>query len=134
MMTVFMVLGVVLVGASAAVMLRQTQPVVAMLLATTVGVVLLVTVLGELTPLIDRVEHLLDGTVGDGNTTILLKTVGIGLVTQFAADVCRDAGESSLAGKAEMAGRVLLLLCGLPLFEQAASLLESMIRGQAVVG
>ncbi len=133
-MTVVMMLGVVIVGASTAVMLRQTQPVLAMLLSAAVGVLLLVTVIGELTPLIDRLEKLFVGSVGDEYMTILLKAVGIGLVTQFAAEVCRDAGETSLAGKAELVGRVLLLLCGLPLFEQAASLLESMIRGQAVIG
>lgn len=134
MMSVFMVFGIMLAGASAAVMLRQTQPVLAMLLTAAVGVVLLAMILGELMPLIERVERLFDGAIGNDRVAILLKAVGIGLVTQFAAELCRDAGESSLAGKAELAGRVLLLLCGLPLFEQAASLLESLIRGQAVIG
>lgn len=133
-MTVWMLLGIVLAGVSVSTMLRQTQPTLAMLLSAGIGVLLLVTVLSDMTPLMDRVSRLIGGSVNEEYVTVLLKAVGIGLVTQFAADVCRDAGETSLAGKAELAGRVLLLLCGLPLFEQAASLLESMIRGQAVIG
>ena len=36
---------------------------------------------------------------------ILFKTLGICFLAQFAADSCRDAGESALASKVELAGR-----------------------------
>ena len=49
------------------------------------------------------------------NFIFLLKSVGIGYICQFTSDICSDAGESAIASKIELAGRVELLLIALPL-------------------
>lgn len=45
----------------------------------------------------------------------LLKIVGIALLTQFTADVCRDNAQSALASQTEFAGRILMLVCAVPI-------------------
>lgn len=45
----------------------------------------------------------------------LLKALGIAVLTQCAADICRDAGESGIAGGVELAGKAEILLLCLPL-------------------
>ena len=45
------------------------------------------------------------------------KTVGIGVVTQLGAAVCKDAGEGGIAAVLETAGAALSLLAALPLVE-----------------
>ncbi len=133
-MTVWMVVGVSVTAAVLALTLRQTQPSYATVLSLAAGVLLLIAVIAAVVPLIARVTALLDnGAMDTAYTAILLKALGISLLTQSAADVCRDAGESALAAKAELGGQVLLLICALPLFEYAASLLESVVRSQAVI-
>ena len=128
-----MLIGVAVTAALAALMLRQTQPAYATALTVAVGVVLLVLVLQGASPLLERVAQLFDrSTLGAAYSTVLFKAFGIGIVSQTAADVCRDAGESALAGKVEFGGKVLLLLCGLPLIEHATSLLDGILQGQAV--
>ena len=58
---------------------------------------------------------------------LLLRALGLCLTTQFACDVCKDAGETAIAARLETAGRAALLLLAMPLFssllEQALSLL-----------
>ena len=49
---------------------------------------------------------------------ILLKSLGICLVTQFASDACKDAGESSMAGKVELAGKIAVIVAAMPMFEK----------------
>lgn len=51
----------------------------------------------------------------------VIKTVGIGLMSRLAAELCRDAKESGLAAAVEMAGSVLALWVALPLFEAVLS-------------
>jgi len=58
-----------------------------------------------------------------------LRAAGVCLVTQLTADTCRDAGESSLASKAELAGRFLLLVMALPLFERILTLITTVVMG-----
>ena len=61
--------------------------------------------------------------------TPLLKTVGIGLLTQLAASVCTDAGESAIAKLIELCGSVLAIYLALPLLEAVMDLIQSMSGG-----
>jgi stage III sporulation protein AD len=49
---------------------------------------------------------------------ILLKTIGICILTQFAADSCQDSGEKALANKIELAGKIIAILTAMPLFKK----------------
>ena len=42
-------------------------------------------------------------------------------MAQFAADACRDAGESALASRVELAGKMAVVLLSLPLFGEITS-------------
>ena len=60
---------------------------------------------------------------------VMTRALGVSLLTKLSCDACRDAGESSLAGGVELAGRSVILLLSLPLVEDllgfAAKLLEA---------
>ena len=49
---------------------------------------------------------------------ITLKALGICYLTGFAADVCRDFGQTSLASKVELAGKVTVVILTLPFVKQ----------------
>lgn len=53
----------------------------------------------------------------------LIKIMGIAYVTEFAASTCRDAQETAIAGKIELAGRICIVYLALPL---AVSLLSTL--------
>ena len=59
----------------------------------------------------------------------LLRTVGIGLLTQLTASVCADTGESTVARLIELCGSVLGIYTALPLLEAVLSLLRTMLEG-----
>jgi len=133
-MTVWMLTGAAVTAAVAALVLRQTQPAFATALTVAVGVLLFSVVLHGASPLFELVRRLFEvSALGSAYSRTLLRAFGIGVLAQTAADVCRDAGESALAGKVEFGGKVLLLLCGLPLIEHAVALMDSIIGGQAVM-
>lgn len=133
-MTIWAMLGVAVVTAILAVTLRHTQPTVAVVLTLLAGVMLFLAALSAATSPLERIMALL-GRFEEAVpfADVLLKALGICLLTQMTADICRDAGETALAGKAELAGKVMLLVCGMPLFEYAVMMLEQVVRGEAVV-
>ena len=127
--------GILLCGALLAVVLRGWRPELALCLSLAAGVMVMVLLMGQVAPLVRSIQRLV--TAGGFQNTHLeavMKATGICLVTQLTADTCRDAGESALAGKAELVGRVLLLLLTVPLFEEVLSLVTALIQGQAVGG
>ena len=74
------------------------------------------------------------GGLASAHITAVLKAAGICLLTQLAADTCRDAGEAALAGKAELTGRLLLLLLAVPLFEELLGLVVTLLQRPEVGG
>lgn len=59
----------------------------------------------------------------------LLKTLGIGLASEFGASICRDAGEQTLSGVVELAGTVLCVLVSLPLMTAVLELVQRLSGG-----
>ena len=118
------------VAALLVVLLRDLRPEQGMLLRVVAGAVVLAAVLSQLSPLISSLQRMLSmSSLSWEYSSLLFKGLGICLLTQTAADTCRDAGETALAGKAELSGKITLLLLSVPLFEKVAELAISMMNG-----
>ena len=125
--------GVVVVAAFLAVLLRQKSPEQSMAVGLLTGVGVIALLLTKAAPSLGAVKELMDSSALPSEYgLILFKALGICLLTQLAADACRDAGESALAGKAELAGKVGLIMLSLPLFQKIAELAVSLMNGKAV--
>ena len=63
------------------------------------------------------------------NVSILMRALGICVITQFAADICYDNSCSSVAAAVELAGRVGALALAMPMLKSVASLAIGLING-----
>lgn len=57
--------------------------------------------------------------------TVLIKITGIAILTEFAVSICKDSGESAIASKVDMGGKVIIVSMSIPII---AGLLETMIK------
>lgn len=64
--------------------------------------------------LCDIVDFFATSDIDTEYIKLLLKTVGVAVLTQFAADICIDSGETALATKIEFAGKSVILALSLP--------------------
>lgn len=67
------------------------------------------------------------GQIDDEIMCILLKIVGIGLISQIAGFVCADAGNKSLEKALEIMTTAVILCVSVPLLEQVLSLIEKLL-------
>ena len=127
--------GVLLCAAMLAVVLRTQRPELALCLGVAAAVVVAIMLMRQIAPLISTMRRMLTMTaLPSEGFGVVLKAAGVCLLTQMTADTCRDAGESALAAKAELTGRVLMLLLAVPLFEELLTLVTTMIGGQVMSG
>ena len=45
---------------------------------------------------------------------IVLKVTGIAYLAQFGMQLCNDAGQTSIAGKIELAGKIMMMVVSAP--------------------
>ncbi len=115
-MDLFSVVGLGVGATLLAITLRQERPDFALVLSLSCGVFLAVWGVSYALPAISEISRLMLGVnLPQTYIEVMLKSVGIALITQFGIDICKDAGESAIAGRLEMCGRIALLVLSLPL-------------------
>lgn len=60
-------------------------------------------------------------------TAPLWKCLGLGLLTEFAAAVCSDAGQTALGKLIELGGGLLCVAVSLPLLQAVLALIEELL-------
>ena len=58
---------------------------------------------------------------------ILLKLIGISFICEFASNICKDAGQASIAKQIEFAGKLAILIVGLPVFESLLGTIQKLL-------
>jgi len=108
--------------------IRQHRPEMAVILTIAAGVVILSMILIQFGPVVSSVSGLVEKTgVNSAYIVVVIKAIGISLVAQLAADICRDAGEQSIAAKVEMGGKLGIVAVTLPLFADLLQLSSNII-------
>lgn len=128
-MEVEKLIAVAVIAAILIVLLRNSRPEQGMIVSIVTAVLLLLWLLDSIQPILEEIRQLLEGFgFGTEHGEILLKSLGICFLSQTAGDLCRDAGEGSLAGHIELAGKTAVLLLCLPLFRTLLETATGLIR------
>jgi stage III sporulation protein AD len=120
-----------IVGAGFVVMLlilviKQQRPEFAVMLSLTLAVVIFLMVLTKIEIVLTLFRDLADkANISQIYLNTVLKIIGVAYVTEFGAQVCRDAGEGAVAGKIEFAGKILIMVMAIPII---ALVLDTIIK------
>ncbi|MDD4715912.1 MAG: SpoIIIAC/SpoIIIAD family protein [Oscillospiraceae bacterium] len=118
-----------LTGGLCAALVRRQVPELGMVLALTVGALLLRLALNAFSGVIDFMDELtqLSG-LSSGVVAPLVKTAGIAIVTKTTSALCKDAGEGGVASFVETAGAAASLFIALPLLQTVLQTLLGFLK------
>ena len=117
-----------LAGAVLSLTVKAYRPEFSVYISMVCGIVIISAVMFKLSDVTVFVSDLFDKT-GYGRTyfPVLLKIMAIAYMTDFAAQICKDAGENGIASKTEIAGKVMILYVSLPVFSSIISMIEILL-------
>lgn len=111
-------------------LLRQIKPEIAPFAVLGGAVLIVVTLSDSLLDVTGSVDEMMSlAGLEKENVSILMKSLGICVVTQFAADICYDNSCSSIAAAVELAGRVGAIALAMPMIKTVAQLAIGLING-----
>ncbi len=112
------------------VLIKQLKPEYAPLTALAAAGIILVSLTENLLDATGTLEKMLVlSGLEKKNISLLIKSLGICVVTQFASDLCRENSASSIATAVELAGRLGMLMLSLPMIETVARIAIGLING-----
>ncbi len=129
MVEIFKVLSIALILIIAILIVKQTKPEFASILLVAGGVIISFLIVDMLEDVFGVFSKILEATHIDTELfVILLKIVGIGYFTEFGASICNDSGNSSIALKLQLAGKLTIFVMSIPIISKLIDLLVELIK------
>lgn len=60
--------------------------------------------------------------------TIIAKVIGISYITAITANLAKDCGESAIASKMDLAGKIAIIVCTLPAIENILEQINVLVK------
>jgi stage III sporulation protein AD len=114
--SIMQVVAMAVVGTVLIIVIRQEKPELAVQVSVAAGLVIFALIIWKVIEILDVLERL--AVRADLNMVFLgtlLRILGIAYIAEFGTQVCKDAGESALAFKVAMAGKVMILILAAPI-------------------
>ncbi|NLG24015.1 MAG: hypothetical protein GX558_01560 [Clostridiales bacterium] len=115
-------------GAVLSAVLKAQRPELSMGVVIATALAALFLSLDGLKQAVSTIADLAQGAgVSSESAQLIIRATGVTLLAEFGAQLCRDAGESALAGRIELGGRVVLLGMAAPLLAGLTSQLAGLL-------
>lgn len=125
-MVILKVVSFALVALFIILLFKNSRSDIAVLISIAAGAIMLIFILGELQQII---AFLRDISYKAGIDTvyigIIMKILVIAYIASFAAEVCKDAGASTIGSKVEFAGKIMILTLAIPIL---MAVLDSILK------
>ncbi len=128
-MEIMQIIGVAIITAVTAMLLRATKPELSFAVTVTGIIVILFFLVDELQGVLSVFSTIAQTTgVENGLLKILLKIVGVGYLTEFGAGIIQDFGAPAVADKVSLGGKITIVVMALPVFESLLTLIRNFIE------
>ena len=114
-------------GVCAAMTLKQWKSDLLPLLRVAILLLFGIAAIANIRPAIAYLSQLSE-YAGIGNyVEVLFKALGIAILTQYTAEICRECGENAAASGVELTGKIEILLLCLPLIDEILVMADKLL-------
>ncbi len=118
----FAVVSVILV-----ILVKQLKSEIALPMSVCVTVALSIVCVSLIEPISEYINEISESADYGPYVKVMMKSLGIALVSSGSADICKDCGESAIAAKVELVGKCAIMLTALPLIRSLLLLAEDIM-------
>lgn len=125
-MDIVKILGIGLISVILITIIKQYKPEYTVYVSLVAGMLIILLVVDKLTGIVNLLKALSEkASINREFLEILLKITGISILTEFAVSVCKDLGESAIANKVDLGGKIIIVSISIPII---SNLLENVIE------
>lgn len=109
---------------------KQFRPELSVFIQLAGLVVVIATGMSIIAKVIDFCQGIFsESFLNSGYIVLLLKILGIAVVSKTGSDICRDSGNSALAFAVDFAAKATILFLILPMLESLAEITTGLLKG-----
>lgn len=125
---IFKIVAFAIISAFLIILIKEQKPEIALLLTIISSIMLLIFALDKISGIFELLEELVSKSgINKEFLKIILKVTIIAYIVEFGKNICLDAGQSSIATKLEMAGKVIIVVLSLPIISSLLNILTGLV-------
>ena len=115
-MDIVKIIGIALITTFLVIILKPAKPELALVVGVAGGIIVILILADALGQVLGGFNSIVQKTgIKSEVFASLIKIIGIGYLTEFAGGICADAGNTSMAQKVYLAGKVIILVLAFPI-------------------
>ena len=128
-MDIFKIIGIGIITCFAVLIVKPIKPEIALVIGLAGGILIVFMIVDMLSQVMAIFTSIVDKTgFSKSLFSTILKIVGVGYLTEFSANLCEDSGNSSIANKILLGGKILILCVSLPVINSLLELIMELIK------
>ena len=125
-MEIIKIIGIGITALIIIIILKQYKPEFAVYTSIIAGIGILLLSLSQMSSVINLLKDIASrASISSEFLGIILKITGIAILTEFAVSICQDSGESAIANKIDIGGKIMIITMSIPII---SSLLETILK------
>ena len=125
-MDIIKIIGIGLIALIVIIIIKQYRPEFAVYVSLIAGALILLLILDKMSGVINLLTNLANkNSINKYFIFLLIKIKGIAFLKEFEVSIFKDAGESAIATKIDMGGKVMIVAISIPII---SSLLETIVK------
>ena len=125
-MEIVKIIGIGLTALIIIIILKQYKPEYVLYTSILAGIFILLLSVSQISGVIDLLKSLSSrANINSQFLGIILKITGIAILTEFAVSICQDSGESAIANKIDIGGKIIIITMSISII---SSLLETILK------
>ncbi|MDE6413628.1 MAG: stage III sporulation AC/AD family protein [Eubacterium sp.] len=122
-------IGISLSALILAVLIKEYNKTASIVIVIAASGMIFLRIATDVSTIFESLTHISSGVETAANyIKLMMKVLGIVIITQFTADLCRDCGENSLASQTETAAKIIVVSMILPLFETVIKIVAGFLE------
>ena len=111
------------------IVVKQVKPELAVFVIIIGSVILLINILNSFTSIFATFNTILEKTSINGELFgLLIKIIGVGYLIEFGASICIDSGNSAVADKIILSGKIIIFTMAIPIITSLLNVILGLLE------
>ncbi|MBQ3004960.1 MAG: hypothetical protein IJM97_01880 [Clostridia bacterium] len=126
-MTVVKIAAIVIVAAILSLIVRQYKGEYSLVIQLSGILLVILVALSTISSLFEQITSVMtDSQIDSDFVNLIIKILGISVIIELSADICRDTGNSALASNVEFLGKIIILSMTFPMIKTLVTFISGL--------
>ncbi len=127
-MEIMKIVATALTGLILAIVMKSVNKEISIYIVLGTVMIIFLSVADRLAEIFSFLQGIYDNvTYGRTFFPVILKVLAVAYITDFTAQLCRDAGEASIGSKVELAGKIIIFYLAMPILTAILELIKTLL-------